>query len=62
VRKTGFSRFFIFRTDMVPNIDGNDRCFMILMHDQGQAVVEHEFGIWNIDIDDVALCRLFLSE
>jgi hypothetical protein len=35
----GLPRFFIFGTDMVPEVDGHDRRFAVLVDNQGQSVL-----------------------
>jgi hypothetical protein len=38
--KTGFSRLLILGTDVIPNIDGNDRGLVIFVNQQSEAIVE----------------------
>ena len=48
--ETTFARLFIFATDMIPNVDGNDRRFVIFMHQQAKAIFKHEFFVGYVDI------------
>ncbi len=49
VCETCFSEFLILRRDVVPDIDGHDRGFVILVHEQGESVLKHKFLVRNID-------------
>ena len=51
--KAVLARSFVLGTDVVPDIDGNDRCLVIGVHDQRQAVVEHVFLVADLDIGDI---------
>jgi hypothetical protein len=50
VSEACFSRFLIFGSHMVPDINGDDRCFMVLVYDQSQPVVEGKFLERDIDL------------
>ena len=55
VSKTGLSRSFVFRAYVVPGIDGNDRCFVILVYEHGETIGQHKLGVrdvrdWNVDL------------
>ena len=47
--EAGLSRLLIFRSDVIPGVNGYDRRLVVLMDDHGQPVVEHEALIGNID-------------
>jgi len=46
--ESGFSGFLVFRADMVPNVEGHDRGFVILVDDDGQAVVQDRLVEGNV--------------
>ena len=46
----GFAGLLILGANVVPEVDGHDRRLMVLMHDQSQSVVEHEFLVRDIDV------------
>ena len=48
--ETGLATFFVFRTNVIPDVYGDDRRFFIFMDNQSQAVVERVFGEVDIDI------------
>ena len=50
MREPGLSRLFVLRPHVVPDVDGHNRRLVILMHDHGQTVVEHEALIGNINL------------
>ena len=41
---------FVFRADVIPNIDGDDGGLLVLMHDKRQAVLQRELLEGDIDI------------
>ena len=49
VGESGLAGLFVFRADVVPDVDGDDGGLVVLMHDYGEPVVEHEALVWDID-------------
>jgi hypothetical protein len=50
MRKTGFARFFIFASYMVPDIEGCQWHLMVLVYDQRKTVLQYVFGIGYINL------------
>ena len=50
VRKARLARFFIFRADVVPDVDGHDGRFVIFVHDHAQTVLQDELLVGNVDL------------
>ena len=50
VGKAGFTGFFIFGADGIPNVNGYDGSFVIFMHHHFQAIAEGETGVGNINL------------
>ncbi|OPZ80333.1 MAG: hypothetical protein BWY77_01125 [bacterium ADurb.Bin431] len=48
--ETGLAGLFILGADMIPDIKGDDRGFMVLVDDDGEAVIEDEFLIGDFDL------------
>ncbi len=53
MREPGLAELFVFGADVVPGIDRDHRRLVIFMHQQGQAVFQHEFGIGNVRNGDI---------
>ena len=51
VRKSGLAQLLVFRADVIPRVNRHDRRLVVLVHDHRQAVAQHEFLKWNIDVD-----------
>ncbi len=49
VCETGLATFFILRADVIPDVYCDDRCFIVLMDNQSQTVIQRVFG--EIDVD-----------
>ncbi len=47
VREARLPGPLVLRTDVIPDVDGDDRGLVILVHDQRQSVVEHEALVRN---------------
>ncbi len=54
MRETGLACGFVGRADVVPHRDIDDRRLVVLVHDHGEAVVELEFFVLEIDRVDRA--------
>ena len=50
VRKTRLARFLVLRADVIPDVDGNDRCLAVLVDDEPQPVVQRVFGEFDVDV------------
>ncbi len=48
VGEAGLAGLLVFRADVVPDVDGHDGGFVIFVHDDGEAIVEHEFLVGDI--------------
>jgi hypothetical protein len=55
MRKTGPSGTLVHRSDVIPDIDGNEREAMILQKDHFQTVVELVFDVW--EFRDISIMR-----
>ena len=49
VREAGLAGLLVLGPDVVPNVDGHDGGLMIFVNEHGQAVVEHEFLVRDVD-------------
>jgi hypothetical protein len=47
VREAGFARLFVLGADVIPDVDRDDRRFVILVDEQREPVRQHELGEWN---------------
>ncbi len=48
--EAGFARLFIFRADVVPDINGDDGGLVVFVNNDAQAVVEGEFLTGNFEL------------
>ena len=46
----GLAHFLILGADVIPEVDGHDGSFVVLMDDQGESVREHDFLVRDIDV------------
>jgi hypothetical protein len=53
VGEAGLAGLFVLGPDVIPDVHGDDGRLVVLVHQQGQAVVEHEFLIGNVDLAGV---------
>ncbi len=49
VREAGASRHLVFRADVIPHVDRDSRCGVILREDHGETVWEFVSFKWNLD-------------
>ena len=49
MREAGFALGLIGRADVIPDRHGDNGRLVILVHDDGEAVVELEFFEWDVD-------------
>jgi hypothetical protein len=50
VRKTGLPGLLVLRAHVIPDVEGHDGGFVILVNDQGETVLEHEFLVGDVNI------------
>jgi len=50
VRKSRLSRLLVFRANVIPDVDGDDRGLVIFVDDHGEAVVEDKFLVGDLDL------------
>ena len=52
VGETGLAGFFVFGADVIPGVDGDDGSFVVLVDQDGEAVIEDKFGVRNVGNGD----------
>jgi hypothetical protein len=57
VSETGLAGDLVLRSDVVPDVEGNDRRLVVLVDDQRQPVVEGEFLEGDVDLAVSAASR-----
>jgi hypothetical protein len=50
MREPRLPPLLILGADVVPEVHGYDGRFMVLVHDQGEPIIEHELLIGNVDV------------
>ncbi len=50
VGEAGLAGLLVLRADVVPDVEGDDGRLVVLVDDQGQAVVEDEFLVGDVDL------------
>ena len=50
--ETGVAGFFVLGADMIPGVDGDDGGLVVFVDEDGEAVMENEFGVGNVGDGD----------
>ena len=50
MRETRFAGLLVFRADVIPDVYGDDRCFVIFVDDHCEAVFEDEFLEGDVNV------------
>ena len=48
VGEAGFTGLFVFGADVIPGVDSDDGSFVVLVNNDGEAIVEDKFGEGNV--------------
>jgi hypothetical protein len=50
VGETGFAGLLVLRADMIPDVDGDDGGFVVLIDQKREPVLQNEFFVRNVDL------------